>query len=111
LGFIDVEKNSIYKHNFIIKEVEQDQVLTRVEEFEDKEFEEISFIKDDILEGVFEEAKEGNLELIEENGENLEAKIIGNIVKDSTEVKYEGESITHNSQDLWCSWSGIESSL
>jgi hypothetical protein len=52
LGFIDVEKNSIYKHNFIIKEVEQDQVLTRVEEFEDKEFEEISFIKDDILEGL-----------------------------------------------------------
>ena len=55
--------------------------------------------------------KKGNLELIEENGENLEAKVIGNIVKDSTEVKYEGESITHNSQDLWCSWSGIESSL
>ena len=45
LGVIDVEKNSIYeydfnKYNFIIKEVEQDQVLTNVEEFEDKEFEE-----------------------------------------------------------------------
>ena len=49
---------------------------------------------------VFEEVKEGNLELIEENGENLEAKIIRNIVEDSTEVKQEGESITHNSQYL-----------
>ena len=44
--------------------------------------------------------KEGNLELIEENGESLEAKIFGNIVEDSTEVKHEGESITHDSQDL-----------
>ena len=49
---------------------------------------------------VFEEVKEGNLESIEENGENLEAKIIRNIVEDSTEVKHEGESITHNSQYL-----------
>uniref|UniRef100_A0A2N9HQ31 Retrotransposon gag domain-containing protein n=1 Tax=Fagus sylvatica TaxID=28930 RepID=A0A2N9HQ31_FAGSY len=82
------------------REVEQDQVLTKVEELEGKEFEERSSIKDGILEEVFEEAKEGNLELIEENGENLEAKIIGNIVEDSTEVKHEGESITHYSQDL-----------
>ena len=55
-------------------------------------------VKDDILEEV---AKEGNLELIEEKGEGLEAKIIGNIVEDSTEVKHEGESITHDSQDLF----------
>jgi hypothetical protein len=41
------------------------------------EFEERSSIKDDILEGVFEEAKEENLELIEENGENLKSKILG----------------------------------
>uniref|UniRef100_A0A2N9GCV3 Uncharacterized protein n=1 Tax=Fagus sylvatica TaxID=28930 RepID=A0A2N9GCV3_FAGSY len=82
------------------REVEQDQVLTKVEELEGKEFEERSSIKDGTLEEVFEEAKEGNLELIEENGENLEAKIIGNIVEDSTEVKHEGESITHYSQDL-----------
>ena len=94
------EKNSIYKCSFIIKEVEQDQVLTKVEELEDKEFEERLSIKDDILEEVFEEAKEGHLELIEENGENLEAKIIGNIVKESIEVKHKGEYITHNSQDL-----------
>jgi hypothetical protein len=100
LDVIDVEKILIYEHNFIIKEVEQDQVLTKVEELEGKEFEERSSIKDGILEEVFEEAKEGNLELIEENGENLEAKIIGNIVEDSTEVKHEGESITHYSQDL-----------
>ena len=66
-----LRKNSIYEHNFIIKEVEQYQVLTKVEELEDKEFEDRSSIKDDILEGVFEEAKEENLELIEENGENL----------------------------------------
>ena len=38
--------------------------------------------------------------MIEENDENLEAKIIGNIVEDSTKVKHEGESITHNSQYL-----------
>ena len=38
--------------------------------------------------------------MIEENGKNLEAKIIRNIVEDSTEVKHEGESITHYSQDL-----------
>jgi hypothetical protein len=68
-----LRKNSIYEHNFIIKEVEQYQVLTKVEELEDKEFEERSSIKDDILEGVFEEAKEENLELIEENGENLKS--------------------------------------
>ena len=91
LGVTDVEK---------IKEVEQDQVLTQFEELEDKEFEERSSIKDGILEEVFEEAKEGNLELIEENGQNLAAKIIGNIVEDSTEVKHKGESITHYSQDL-----------
>ncbi len=97
LDVIDAKKNSIYKHTFIFKEVEQDQVLTKVDEPEDKQFEEISSIKDDILEEV---AKEGNLELIEENGESLEAKIIGNIVEDSTEVKHEGESITHDSQDL-----------
>ncbi len=72
-----LRKNSIYEHNFIIKEVEQYQVLTKVEELEDKEFEERSSIKDDILEGVFEEAKEENLELIEENGENLKSKILG----------------------------------
>jgi hypothetical protein len=56
LGVIDVEKNSIYEHNFIIKEVEQDQVLTKVEELEDKKFKERSSIKDDILEKVFEKA-------------------------------------------------------
>ena len=66
-----LRKNSIYEHNFIIKEVEQYQVLTKVEELEDKEFEVRYSIKDDILEEVFEEAKGGNLELIEENGENL----------------------------------------
>ena len=32
---------------------------------------------------VLEDVKEGNLELIEETIENLEAKIIGNIVEDS----------------------------
>ena len=100
LGDIDVEKNSIYKHNFIIKEVEQGQVLKKVEELEDKEFEERLSIKDDILEEVLEEAKDGNLELIEGNGENLKAKIIGDIIEDSTEVKHEGVSITHYSQDL-----------
>jgi hypothetical protein len=74
--------------------------LKKVEELEDKEFEERYSIKDDILEEVFEEAKGGNLELIEENGENLEAKIIGDIMEDSIEVKHEGVSITHYSQDL-----------
>ena len=54
LGVIDVEKNSIYEHNFIIKEVEQDQVLTKDEELEDKGFEERLPIKDDIIEEVFE---------------------------------------------------------
>ena len=54
LGVIDVEKNSIYRHNFIIKEVEQDQVLTKDEELEDKGFEERLPIKDDIIEEVFE---------------------------------------------------------
>ena len=38
--------------------------------------------------------------MIEENGKNLEAKIIRNIMEDSTEVKHECESITHNSQNL-----------
>jgi hypothetical protein len=64
--------------------------LTKVEELEDKEFEKISSIKDDILEGVLEEAKEGNLEWIGENDKNLEAKIFGNIVEDSTERKHDG---------------------
>jgi hypothetical protein len=97
LDVIDAKKNSIYKHTFIFKEVEQDQVLTKVDKPDDKQFEEILSMKDDILEEV---AKEGNLELIEENAESLEAKIIGNIVEDSTEVKHEGESITHDSRDL-----------
>jgi hypothetical protein len=74
--------------------------LTKVEKPEDKQFEERSSVKDDVLEKVLEEAKEGNLELIEENDKNLEVKIFGNIVKGSIEVKHEGESITHNSQDL-----------
>ena len=38
--------------------------------------------------------------MIEENDKNLAAKIIGNIVEDSTKIKHEGESITHNSQNL-----------
>ena len=38
-------------------------------------FEERSSIKDDMLEEVFEEAKEGNLELIREKGEILETKV------------------------------------
>ena len=45
---------------------------------------------------VLEDVKEGNLELIEETIENLEAEYCGRF----PEVKYEGESITHNSQDL-----------
>ena len=44
LDVIDAKKNSIYKHTFIFKEVEQDQVLTKVDEPEDKQFEEISSI-------------------------------------------------------------------
>ena len=40
LDVIDVEKNSIYEHTFIIQEIEQYQVLTKVEEPEDKQFEE-----------------------------------------------------------------------
>ena len=64
--------------------------MTKVEELEDKEFEKISSIKDDILEGVLEEVKEGNLELMGENDKNFEAKIIGNIVEDSTEGKHDG---------------------
>jgi hypothetical protein len=36
LGFVDVGKNSIYEFSFIIKEVEQDQLLTKVEELEKK---------------------------------------------------------------------------
>ena len=38
--------------------------------------------------------------MIEEIDENLVTKIIGNIMKDSTEVKHEGESIAHYSPDL-----------
>ena len=74
--------------------------MTKVEKPEDKQFEERSSVKDDVLEKVLEEAKEGNLELIEENDKNLKVKIFGNIVKGQIEVKHEGESITHNSQDL-----------
>ncbi len=74
--------------------------MTKVEKPEDKQFEERSSVKDDVLEKVLEEAKEGNLELIEENDKNLEVKIFGNIMEGSIEVKHEGESITHNSQDL-----------
>jgi hypothetical protein len=94
LGVIDVKKHSIYEHNFIIKEVEQDQVLTKVEELEDEEFEERLSIKDNIFEEVLKGAQEGNLVLIEEFGKNLGAKIIGN-KEDSIEVKHEIESIMH----------------
>jgi hypothetical protein len=65
-----------------------------IEELEDKEFDERSSIKDDIEA----KTKEVNLELIEENAENIEVKIIENIMEDSTIVKHEGESITHNSK-------------
>ena len=54
MDVIDAKKNSIYKHTFIFKEVEQDQVLTKDEELEDKGFEERLPIKDDIIEEVFE---------------------------------------------------------
>ena len=37
--------------------------------------------------------------MIEEKGENLEAKIIGNILEGLTEVKHEGKYMTNNSQD------------
>ena len=40
LDVVDVEKNSIYEHSFIIKEVEQDQLLTNIEEPKDQQFEE-----------------------------------------------------------------------
>ena len=76
-GCYVAQKNSIYEHTFIIKEVKQDQVLTKIEGSKDQKFEEWSSIKNDILEEVLEEAKEGNLKLIEENDENLEAKMIG----------------------------------
>jgi hypothetical protein len=71
------QKNSIYEHTFIIKEVKQEQILTKIEGSKDQNFEESSSIKNDILEEFLEEAKEGNLKLIEENDENLEAKMIG----------------------------------
>ena len=38
--------------------------------------------------------------MIEEKGENLESKIIGNILEGLTEVKHEGKYMTNNSQDL-----------
>ena len=34
------QKNSIYEHTFIIKEVKQDQVLTKIEGSKDQKFEE-----------------------------------------------------------------------
>ena len=37
--------------------------------------------------------------MIEEKGENLESKIIGNILEGLTEVKHEGKYMTNNSQD------------
>ena len=40
MDVVDVEKNSIYEHSFIIKEVEQDQLLTNIEEPKDQQFEE-----------------------------------------------------------------------
>ena len=43
-------------------------------------------------------SKKKKVELIVDNDINQEMEIIENIVKDSIEVKYEDESITHNPQ-------------
>jgi hypothetical protein len=39
-GCYVAQKNSIYEHTFIIKEVKQDQVLTKIEGSKDQKFEE-----------------------------------------------------------------------
>ena len=43
-----------------------------------------------------EDVEEKKVELIVDNDRNQEMVIIGNIVEDPIEVKYEDESITHN---------------
>ena len=60
-----------------IKEVKQDQVLTKIEELEAKQFEERLSIEGDNIE-VLEEAQEENMELIGENDKNYKL----NTVKD-----------------------------
>ena len=55
-------------------------------------------IEDTTCQKFDEEIKETKVELIVDNDRNEEMVIIENIVKNSIEVKYEDESITHNPQ-------------
>ena len=75
----------ISKENFEMVEKYQD--LQQVVELK---------LEDTTCQKFDEEVKEKKVELIVDNDKNQEMVIIENIVKDSIEVKYENESITHN---------------
>ena len=75
----------ISKENFEMVEKYQD--LQQVVELK---------LEDTTCQKFDEEVKEKKVELIMDNEKNQEMVIIENIVKDSIEVKYENESITHN---------------
>ena len=57
-------------------------------------------IKDTTYQKFDEDVKEKKVDLIVDNDKNQEMIISENIVKDPIKVKYEDESITHNSQIL-----------
>ena len=79
------KKQPISKEKFEV--VKKDQDLQQVIELK---------IEDTTCQKFDEEIKETKVELIVDNDRNEEMVIIENIVKNSIEVKYEDESITHN---------------